>query len=108
MADAGYMQISFASLKAITTSTVLTFTYKNVPGAFFLDDVAVVPASEPATLAIAGSGLIAVWLLAGRLRPAVLRSSRPLRTRVRAAVLANLQLQTMADSPEAPSRFEPV
>jgi hypothetical protein len=68
LADSNYMQVSFASLKATTNSTALVFTYKNVPGAFFLDDVSVIPASEPATLAIAGSGLITVWLIGVRRR----------------------------------------
>ncbi len=77
LANAGYMQLSFTGLKATTNSTTLTFTYKNVPGAFFIDDVSVTPASEPATLAIAGSGLIAIWVMGSRLRLRTARAASP-------------------------------
>jgi hypothetical protein len=77
LADAGYLQVTFLGLKATTASTRLQFTFKNVPGAFFLDDVSVVLTSEPATMLVAGCGLIALGLFAGKLRPAVARADQP-------------------------------
>ena len=67
-ATSGYTQETFAGLTASSPSTLLQFTFDNLPGGFYLDDVSVNAVPEPNTLALAVTGLLLILSAGKRLQ----------------------------------------
>ena len=63
-----YTEQAFSNLLATTTTTPLIFSFRNDPGFFQLDDVAVSPVPEPATMVLLGSAMAGLGLATRRKR----------------------------------------
>ncbi len=63
-----YTEQTFSSLLATSTTTPLVFGFRNDPGFFQLDDVAVSPVPEPATLLLLGTTMAGLGLATRRKR----------------------------------------
>lgn len=66
--DFDYTQFTFSGLTATSTSTELTFGFRNDPSCFYIDDISVTsssPVPEPTTILLFGTG-IAGLAVAGR------------------------------------------
>lgn len=66
--DYGYQYFSVSGLLASTASTTLRFNVINVPGAFFFDDIGVVPNPEPGTWLFLASGIALIAVRSVKLR----------------------------------------
>ena len=65
---AGYTEQTFTNLLATSATTPLIFGFRNDPGFLQLDDVAVSPVPEPATLLLLGTTMAGVGLATRRKR----------------------------------------
>ena len=63
-----YTERDFPNLLATSSTTPLVFGFRNDPGFFQLDDVAVSPVPEPATLLLLGSAMAGLGLVTRRRR----------------------------------------
>jgi len=64
----GYTEQAFSNLLATTATTPLVFAFRNDPGFFKLDDVAVSPVPEPATMVLLGTAMAGLGLATRRKR----------------------------------------